>query len=131
MDVSELKELAEKLAEKREQVNCSKEYLEGLKAEKDVLQQNLLDALKSVDVKSIKTENCFFSMVTKQEPVVVDIEALESDLKARKLYDDLVVTKIDSTRLKSTAKALLKETGEVMSGMEIRDTNYISIRNNK
>ena len=131
MDTQDLKALAEKLAEKRAQVENSKHYLEGLKAEKDGIQQQLLKALNESGIKSIKTDQCFFSSVLKHEPVVVDEHAVIEALKSRGLLEDHMVIKLDAIRLKSTANALLKESGEVLDGMEIRDTEYISIRNNK
>jgi hypothetical protein len=129
MDVSELKSLAEQLAMARETVNSAKEAYEELKKHKDMVQANLLDALKECEVKSIKTENCFFSMVTKQEPVIIDSAIVTKDLISRGIYEDHL--KLDTAQVKSTAKALLKEHGEVMDGMEISETEYISIRNNK
>jgi hypothetical protein len=39
-------------------------------------------------------------------------------------------TKLNTLRVKEAARAMLKEKGEVWSGMEIKEISYMSIRSN-
>lgn len=128
MDSNQLKELAEKLQNQRSLCDELKAQMDKEKMKKDEIQQNLLFALESTGFMSIKTKNASYSMSTRMTPTITDNEALMADLSQRGLLDELMVSKMDTTRFQTTAKSMLKETGELFAGTEIKETNYISIR---
>lgn len=126
--MQEILQLAKSLAEKREQVRTSEHYLNGLKEEKEKLQFDLIEALQSNGLKSIKTNEANYSLTTKKDIKVTDENSVIEALKVNGQYDNYVKPKLDTIRFKGYATAMLKETGEVMEGTELTESTYISIK---
>ena len=79
----------------------------------------------------VKTEDSSFAFTTKKDVRVIDESAVIADLQTRGLKENYVREKLDTLSFKTLAKAMLKETGEIMEGTELTESEYISIRNNK
>lgn len=126
--MNDIIELAKKLSEKRDQIKSSEHYLEGLKEERDQLQFELITKLKESGLKSIKTNEANYSLTTKQDIKVTDENSVIEALKVNGVYDDYVKPKLDTLMFKNYAKSVLNNTGEVMEGTELTETNYISIK---
>lgn len=129
--VKKIKDLAQDLVQARLKCEELQVALEQAKADKETVQTTLLMTMEKGGLKSLKTDDYTFSAVVKADPRIVDEEALLADLDQRGLKDDVLVTKIDTYKVKSIASGLLKETGEVLNGTEIVESAYMSIRKNK
>lgn len=111
----------------RNQIAFFTQKLDELKEKRDMTQRTLIDAMKSNNLKSWKTNDNSFSLVSKMDTRIINEEEAIADIKARKLQG-LVSEKIDSVRFKQIANLLLKETGELFFGTETVTTEYLSIR---
>jgi len=120
--------LAKELAEKRDQVNISKEHLDQLKLEKDKLQSDLMEMMAVNELKSLKTNTYNYSMTAKKDIRVIDPQKVIESLKEKGIYDDYVEPKLNTIMFKGMAKELLKQEGEVFAGTEPTITTYISIK---
>ena len=111
----------------RNQIAFFTQKLDELKEKRDMTQRTLIDAMKSNNLKSWKTNDNSFSLVSKMDTRIINEEEAIQDIKARKLKW-LVTEKIDTVRFKQIANLLLKETGELFFGTETVTTEYLSIR---
>jgi hypothetical protein len=112
----------------RNQIAFFTQKLDELKEKRDMTQRTLIDAMKSNNLKSWKTNDNSFSLVSKMDTRITNEEEAIADIKARKL-EGLVSEKIDTVRFKQIANLLLKETGELFFGTETVTSEYLSIRN--
>ncbi|MBP7806432.1 hypothetical protein KA057_01995 [Candidatus Gracilibacteria bacterium] len=111
----------------RNQIAFFTQKIDELKEKRDMTQKTLIDAMKSNNLKSWKTNDNSFSLVSKMDTRIVDEEQAIKDIKARKL-EGLVYEKIDTLRFKQIANILLKQKGELFFGTESVTTEYLSIR---
>lgn len=111
----------------RNQIAFYTEKLDSFKEHRDTLQRWLIEAMKFNNLKSWKTNDNSFSLVSKLDTRIINEEETIKDIKSRKL-DWLVSEKIDSMRFKQIANLLLKQTGELFFGTETVTTEYLSIR---
>lgn len=126
-----LKDKAQNLAEARELVNRLKTQLDEAKVLKDNIQQALIEEMSEQGFKSIKTDTHNFAVVNKKDVRIVDEQALKQHLGRTGMLDSLMVHKVDTVAFKSTANAMLKETGEMFDGTEVVETEYMSIKAQK
>ena len=111
----------------RNQIAFFTQKLDELKEKRDMTQKTLVDAMKSNNLRSWKTNDNSFSLVSKMDTRIINEEEAIRDIKARKL-EGLVSEKIDTVRFKQIANLLLKETGELFFGTETVTSEYLSIR---
>ena len=111
----------------RNQIAFFTQKLDELKEKRDMTQRTLIDAMKSNNLKSWKTNDNSFSLVSKMDTRIINEEEAIRDIKARKL-EGLVSEKIDTVRFKQISNLLLKETGELFFGTETVTSEYLSIR---
>lgn len=111
----------------RNQIAFFTQKLDELKEKRDMTQRTLIDAMKSNNLKSWKTNDNSFSLVSKMDTRIINEEEAIQDIKARKL-EGLVTEKIDTIRFKQIANLLLKQTGELFFGTETVTSEYLSIR---
>lgn len=111
----------------RNQIEFFTQKLDELKEKRDMTQRTLIDAMKSNNLKSWKTNDNSFSLVSKVDTRLINEEEAIRDIKARKL-EGLVTEKIDTVRFKQIANLLLKESGELFFGTETVTSEYLSIR---
>jgi hypothetical protein len=112
----------------RNQIAFFTQKLDELKEKRDMTQRTLIDAMKSNNLKSWKTNDSSFSLVSKMDTRIINEEEAIQDIKARKL-EGLVSERIDTIRFKQIANLLLKQTGELFFGTETVTSEYLSIRN--
>ena len=111
----------------RNQIAFFTQKIDELKEKRDMTQKTLIDAMKSNNLKSWKTNENSFSLVSKMDTRIVDEEQAIKDIKARKL-EWLVYEKIDTLRFKQIANILLKQKWELFFWTESVTTEYLSIR---
>lgn len=111
----------------RNQIAFFTQKIDELKEKRDMTQKTLIDAMKSNNLKSWKTNDNSFSLVSKMDTRIVDEEQTIKDIKARKL-EWLVYEKIDTIRFKQIANILLKQKWELFFWTESVTTEYLSIR---
>jgi hypothetical protein len=124
-----IQEKAEQLLKLRQQINAVKETLIPLQAEKDALEQNLMDHLKKQGFASVKTGQATISIAHRKSLVITDENILVQDLKKRGL-NDYIKEAINKELFKGVADQM-KKTGELMEGTVLQDTEYMSIREAK
>ena len=115
------------LIEVREQIAQTTEYLDTLKAKRDTLQDSVIETMKESNLKSWKTNDHSFSLVSKLDTRIINEEETITDLRKRK-FDDLISEKIDTPRFKQLANLMFKETWELFFGTESVTSEYLSIR---
>ncbi len=111
----------------RNQIAFFTQKLDELKEKRDMTQRTLIDAMKSNNLKSWKTNDNSFSLISKIDTRIINEEEAIQDIKARKL-EGLVSERIDTIRFKQIANLLLKQTGELFFGTETVTSEYLSIR---
>jgi hypothetical protein len=111
----------------RNQISFFTQKLDELKEKRDMTQRTLIDAMKSNNLKSWKTNDNSFSLVSKMDTRIINEEEAIRDIKSRKL-EGLVSERIDTIRFKQIANLLLKQTGELFFGTETVTSEYLSIR---
>ena len=111
----------------RNQIAFFTEKLDELKDKRDTIQRWLIQTMRSNNLKSWKTNDNSFSLVSKLDTRILNEDEAIRDIKSRKL-EWLVTEKIDTVRFKQIANLLLKETGELFFGTETVTTEYLSIR---
>jgi len=117
------------LLDLRSQINDIKKQLEPLQAQRDELQQNIIDTLKKKEIRSIKTEEATISRVIQKRLVIVDEQEVIKDLKKQKL-NDYVVEAVNRKIFTPMANKMASE-GKTLKGSEIAETEYISVRQSK
>ena len=111
----------------RNQIAFFTEKLDELKTHRDTIQKWLIDAMRHNNLKSWKTNEYSFSLVSKLDTRIINEDETIRDIRTRKL-EGLITEKIDSVRFKQIANLLLKETGELFFGTESVTTQYLSVR---
>ena len=111
----------------RNQIAYFAAKLEELKDKKDTIQRWLIETMKANNLKSWKTNENSFSLVSKMDTLIINEEEAIQDIKARKLQW-LVTQKIDTIRFKQIANILLREKWELFFGTETVTSEYLSIR---
>lgn len=120
--------LAEVLSELRAQESELKSKLAPIKERKLATQEMLIEAMKEMGLKSVKTDEHTFSRVVKKDITVYDQSALIKALQKNGIKDDYVHEQVDVLKFKGYAKQLLKNTGELLDGTEPTESEYMSIR---
>lgn len=123
--------LAETLAKLREKESELKAKLDPVREAKLTAQDNLVEAMKGLGLKSLKTESHNFARVVKKDIAVYDEKAVIESLKKSGVKDDYVKERLDVLSFKGYAKHLLKTTGELLDGTEPTESEYMSIKSVK
>lgn len=126
--MNDILELAKQLSKQRELVNSLEEQVKEAKTIKDDIQFKLIEKLQESGLKSIKTNEANYSLTTKSDIKVTDENSVMEALKVNGVYDDYVHPKLDTLMFKNYAKSVLNNTGEVITGTELTETTYISIK---
>jgi hypothetical protein len=113
-----------------------KNKADSLKAELDEVKElmdraktALLEDLDSEGLQSAKVDGHYFSKTVRHDLRIADEQEVWKYLDANKaLRDEVVSEKIDQLRLKSKAKKLYTEEGELIMGMEPVSTVSITVR---
>lgn len=127
--ITELQNLVYNLTSIRKSIQEFTDRLDLLKIEKDLIQSNLINYMKDNNLKSWKTNDNTFSLISKYDVQILDESKLMDELNIRNL-NWYIITKIDSTRFKQLANSLLKETWELFHWTTTTLTEYISVRKN-
>ncbi len=126
-NIETLPETTLELIDIRNEIAHVVEYLDSLKVKKDTLQAWLIQTMKANNLRSWKTTDNSFTLVSKTDTRIVDEELAIKDIKNRK-FEWLISEKIDTIRFKQIANLLLKEKWELFFGTETVTTEYLSIR---
>lgn len=123
--------LAESLAKLREKESELKAKLDPIREAKLAAQDKLVEAMKGLGLKSLKTETHNFARVVKNDIAVYDESAVIKSLQKSGVKNDYVREKLDVLLFKGYAKHLLKTTGELLDGTEPTESEYMSIKSVK
>lgn len=123
-----MKELLEKLVEKREQIAQSTSYLQGLKAEKAEIELGILEAMKEQELKSARYENLTATIAKRSTLKVNDEKAVVKYLKDSNLTDYLSER---PNELFEVFRKQAEKEEKVIPGTEMQETEYLSIRAKK
>lgn len=120
-----MKQLLEQLAEKREQVESSMEYLRGLKEEKSAIENQILEEMNKLELKSARYDGMTATISHRKTLKVTDEKELVKYLKDNRLTDYL------SERPNDLFEVYRKEAEKqekIVPGTEIRETEFLSVR---
>lgn len=127
-----LKEKTMQLIELRKRIDEYKQQLEAvmkpLQAERDILQNEILDIMKTDGQYSARFDFGTVAKATRKTLKIVDEKALMDYLVKEKLDKEYLETRVNKLFFDSMGKAILKE-GKPIIGTQIQETNYISIKN--
>ena len=123
-----IQDKAKKLVEIRKTINELKKDLDPLQEEKEKLSMEIIEDLKKAGFKSIKTDEATISRQVSQTLAIVDEKLLIKDLKKKKLTD-YVKEQVDRSIWLPFSRQAIKE-GLKLAGVELRETEYISVRDN-
>ena len=125
----EIKQKAKQLLELRKEANFVKEQLDRIKFKRDEIQRSLMEEMKQEEFNSVKVDDTMISLTVRKTLQIVNEKELMTDLKKRGL-DDYVKEAVDRDLWKGLSSELIKR-NETMNGLEIKETEFVSIRNNK
>ena|SRR3990167_9733353 len=113
----------------RLQIDKAKKQLEPLQAQRDELQQNIIDDMKEQGFDSVKANGVSVAWTISKRLVIQDEPVLIADLKKRGLTD-YIRERVDSQLWQAFSRQAIKENLK-LKGTEIAETEYISVRQNK
>lgn len=125
--MKQILKLAETLAKLRVEESEIRAKLDPVREQKQATQDKLVEEMKKLGLKSLKTETHNFARVIKRDISVYDEKAVIDSLKKIGVKDDYVHEKLDVLLFKGYAKQLLKSTGELVDGTEPTESEYMSI----
>lgn len=101
-----------------------------IKARRDKVQEDILLEMKAAGRLSERYENATATIAVRKSISVVDERAAVADLKARGL-NDYVSESLNDLFHTVLAKEMAKEGQSVIAGVELKEKEYLSIRENK
>ena len=126
-----LQEKSQKLLELKNQIekieSDASSVVMPLKLEKDLLQKDIQDEMKSTGQLSTRYEFGTFTISSRKSLQISNIEELVPWLKEN---EPDCVSELPNDKYQSLAKSIVK-TGELIPGTEIRETEFMSIRQPK
>lgn len=114
-----------KLSDRRKEVY--RQYQE-LKAQEDAWKTRLIEEFQSIGLRSAKTNDFTASMVSKPGISIQHEQSVIDWLKNAPNIETDQYIGLKKTEFKSLAMSLLKDTGEVVPGTELVNTEYLSIK---
>lgn len=103
--------------------------MDELKVQMDKAKADLIEALDSEGLQSAKIDGYYFSKTVRHDLRIADEPKVWGYLEINKdLRNEVVIEKIDQLRLKSIAKKMLVETGEVVDGVEPVSTVSVTVK---
>jgi hypothetical protein len=128
MDLLDVQRLAYDLAEKRRKVNAFEEELKQLKIERDLQQAELIQAMHAVGFSSIKAITGETFIVATRKTWQIADEGKLGEWLLKKGYKDYFVTSLDKKAISRDGEGLA---GQECPGLQLQETEYMSIRNLK
>lgn len=119
---------AQKLITLRDEIKSLDLYLKELKAQKDIIQLDMIETMKVNSLSSWKVESTTVSRVIKHDISVTNEWEVTEELRSRNLYKDYVFEKLDSIRFKTLARSLYDK-WQLLEWSQLVEKEYISIRN--
>jgi len=125
MEIKQLNEKIQGLVAIRNQVEEAEYIYKGLKNTKDLLQEELMKALKENDMKSYKIASTDENItIAKRKSVGITNQVLAMSFAKK---NNCTKEEIDKTELKK----IINNLEEVPNGFEVKETEYLSIRKPK
>lgn len=115
---------------KKQSAELYKQYKE-VKTIEDIARNDLVEALNTSGMKSVKTDKYMASMVSKPSISILHEQSVIDWLKETPNVEADQYIGLKKTEFKTLALAMLKGTGEVVPGTELVNTESLSIRSNK
>ena len=126
----QINERAKQLVDIRAKIDGLKETMDILKGEKDNVQRELMEELGNLNLKSFKNDEITVSKSIRKTLQITDEIKLIEELESKGLKNEYVSEQIRKDLWKGFATQLVKD-NKIMEGTEIRETEFLSIRNNK
>lgn len=121
-----IQEKVSNLLKLRSQIDEIKKQIEPLQAQRDELQQNIIQHMKKQGFDSVKTPVATIAKSISKRLVIQDESKLVEDLKQRGLTD-YVKERVNNALWMSFSREAVKQDLK-LAGTEIAETEYISIR---
>jgi hypothetical protein len=113
----------------RTQIDELKKTLDPLKTQRDELQENIIAHMKKQGFNSVKTDEATVSKQISKKIVIESEDKLVADLKKRGL-DEMVKERLNGELWTPFSREIIKQ-GEKFDGIEIVETEFISVRKSK
>ena len=126
----EIQKKAEQLLVLRQEANEMKERLDIIKVKRDEIQNSLMDEMKQEGFNSVKVDKTMISRAVRKTMIISNEDALIADLKEKGLDREYVKEQVIKDLWRSLSVSAVKE-GLELAGTELKETEFISIRNNK
>lgn len=123
-----LKDLVSDFIKARDKITELTAAMEPYKEAKTYLQQRIIEEFKRRDEFSSRLEGATVTLSVRKTAVVVDEQAVMDDLKSRGL--DRYIVESLSPEFEEVKKYIAAGTSEKLAGMEIRGTEFVSVRKN-
>ena len=120
-----MKRLLAGLTEKRGQIASTKIYLDGLKKEKQAIEDKVLEAMNDQELKSARYDNMTATIAERKTLSVTNEKEVVDYLKGKGLTDYLSERPND---LFGVFKKEAEKQETEVPGMEMKKTEYLSIR---
>jgi len=122
-------ELANKLAKVRSDIKIAEDKIKELKTLKNKLDLEFMEVMNKEGMRSVKTDTHNFSIVKSNDIKIMNLKAIEDWVKSEQKEE--LFYSLDIQRLKTYAKKILSEEGELLDGTGINETEYLSVRKSK
>lgn len=126
----EIQEITQNILEARKSLAQLDEAKKGLTEKKKQFEDQLIEAMRSQKMKSVKTDDANFAITVKKDLRVTDEDKLIANLLEREL-DHFIVRKVDLINLKPTLRKMMNEDGEILDGTEPTESEYLTVKVNK
>jgi len=126
----EIQNRANKLVELRKEINKLQETMNILKGKRDNIQRELVEEMGNLNLKSFKNDKVTVAKATRKTLQIVNEEELIKELENKGIKDEYVSEQINKDLFRGLATQLVKE-GKKMRGTEIREIEFLSIRDNQ
>jgi len=126
----EIQEKTKLLLDLRSKINGLMETMDVLKAERDSLQISIMGEMSELGFNSVKIGDTMVSKAVRKTLQITDEKELIAELDKKGLKNEYVREQIDKELWRGLSTKLAKE-GQIYKGTEIKETEFISIRNVK
>lgn len=127
--MSKIQDKAKRLLQLRTDADEVKLVLDKIKNEKNKIQNELMSVMAEEGFNSVKIDKTSISKAVRKTLAIRDEDALIKELKEKGIEKEFVREQIDKTLWYSFANNLVKD-NQTMKGTEIKETEYISIKQN-
>jgi hypothetical protein len=123
--------LVTRIAELKSQLGPLQAQMKPLVTELEQTKLELIEAMREGRSKRTESINGYYAIRAERKNINITDESAVSDWLAENDFDLSEYYKLDTVRVKSAAESALKETGELVPGIEVSSTEYLTIKETK